>query len=274
MSTPAWLDRTEYSFASHYIELPAGRLHYVDEGEGEPILMVHGQPTWSFMYREVIRGLAPHFRCIAVDLLGFGLSDKPEQWSYRPEEHASHIGVLVDHLELDRTHLLVHDWGGPIGLGWAVDNPDRVGRIVARDTWMWSMPEQLSTLLFSHLLGNPLGRLATRRDNLFVTQFMRPALIGKWDAIAAAYAGPLSRPEERMGGALFPRMLRAPWLAEIWQRREALRKIPAMLVWGDVFPEPTRNRLASVFEVSNRGSARSRTFRCGRDGCSPPKIDR
>lgn len=115
MSTAAWLDRTEYPFASHYLELPAARLHYVDEGEGEPILMVHGQPTGSFMYREAIRGLAPHFRCIAVDLLGFGLSDKPEQWSYRPEEHASHIGVLVDHLELDRTHLLVHNWGGPIG---------------------------------------------------------------------------------------------------------------------------------------------------------------
>jgi haloalkane dehalogenase len=246
-----WLDRSEYPFASHFLELPPGRLHYVDEGAGEPIIMVHGQPTWSYIYRNVIRGLAPRFRCIAIDLLGFGLSDKPESWSYRPEQHAEHIGALLDHLGVDRTHLLVHDWGGPIGLGWAANHPDRIDRIVALDTWMWSMREQLAGRIFSQLLGNPIGRLATRRFNLFVTQFMRRALPGRWDDVAAAYTGPLARPEDRMGCALFPQMLCAPWLDEIWQRRDALRHTEAMLVWGGddpAFPAASRERLASVFE--------------------------
>jgi haloalkane dehalogenase len=251
MSEIPWLKRSEYPFESHFLDLPAGRLHYVDEGEGEPIVMVHGQPTWSYMYRDVIRGLAPRFRCIAIDLLGFGLSDKPAHWSYRPEQHAAHIGILLDRLGLERSHLLVHDWGGPIGLGWAVDNPERLLRIVALDTWMWSMAEHLPARIFSHLLGNPIGRLATRRYNLFVTQFMRRALPGKWDEVANAYTGPLARPEDRTGCALFPKMLVAPWLDEVWRRRGALRQTPAMLVWGEddpVFPASMRDRLAGVFD--------------------------
>ncbi len=88
-------------------------MHYLDEGEGQPILMVHGQPTWSFMYRHLIRGLSPKARCIAVDHIGFGLSDKPRHWSYTPAEHAANLTALVEHLDLEPLTLVVHDWGGP-----------------------------------------------------------------------------------------------------------------------------------------------------------------
>ena len=88
-----WLDRRQYPFGSNYLELAMGRMHYVDAGEGEPIMMLHGQPTWSFMYRETIQGLAPRYRCIAPDHIGFGLSDKPCDWSYRPEQHAENVGA-------------------------------------------------------------------------------------------------------------------------------------------------------------------------------------
>ena len=81
MTDLSWLNRDEYPFASHYFQTAAGRLHYVDEGQGAPIVMVHGNPTWSFLYRHLIKQLRTDYRCVAVDHLGFGLSDKPIGWS-------------------------------------------------------------------------------------------------------------------------------------------------------------------------------------------------
>lgn len=246
-----WLDRREYPFASHTLEVEGGRLHYVDEGQGEPIVMIHGQPTWSFMYRHLIRGLSSRYRCIAIDHIGFGLSDKPRDWSYTPAAHAANIHALVEKLDLEPLNLVVHDWGGPIGLGWASAHPERVRRIVALDTWMWSMGEHLAGRWFSRIMGSGWGQLGTRRFNLFVDVFMKFAMGKAWPAVAEAYRGPLSSPDLRQGCALFPRMLTDPWLEEIWQRRAALADIPARLIWGGddpAFPAPMRERLASVFE--------------------------
>jgi haloalkane dehalogenase len=247
----AWLDRSEYPFASHFVDVDGGRLHYIDEGEGAPILMVHGQPTWSFMYRHLVRGLSPGYRCIALDLIGFGLSDKPRDWGYRPGQHADNIAALVEHLGLSDVNLLVHDWGGPIGLGWAIAQRERVGRIIALDTWMWSMAEHRAGRWFSRILGSGLGQLATRRLNLFVDVFMKSALGDRWPAVREAYRGPLAEPGDRQGCALFPRMLRDPWLEQIWERRAALSDIPARLIWGGAdpaFQAPMRERLATVFD--------------------------
>ena len=93
MSVPSWLDRQEYPFASHYLALPAGRLHYVDEGSGPPVVTVHGNPTWSFLYRHLVKRLQPSYRCIAPDHLGFGLSEKPANWSYLPQDHAANLAA-------------------------------------------------------------------------------------------------------------------------------------------------------------------------------------
>lgn len=254
-STTAWLDRSVYPFASHTVEVDGGRMHYVDEGpegsdDAEPLIMVHGQPTWSFMYRHLVRGLSPRRRCIALDLIGFGLSDKPRHWSYTPEAHAANVGALVDHLGLGKVTLVVHDWGGPIGLGWAAGHPERVARILALDTWMWSMGEHRAGRWFSRILGSAPGQLATRRFNLFVEPFMKQALGPAWASVAPAYRGPFLEAADRQGCALFPRMLCVPWLEQLWGRREALADIPARLIWGGadpVFPTPMRERLAGVF---------------------------
>ena len=116
MSEADWIDRDEYPFESHYIQVPAGRMHYVDEGSGQPVVMVHGNPTWSFLYRKVIKRLQPEYRCIAMDHLGFGLSDKPKDWSYLPAEHSTNLATLIEGLGLKNITLVVQDWGGPIGL--------------------------------------------------------------------------------------------------------------------------------------------------------------
>jgi haloalkane dehalogenase len=248
---PGWLDERDYPFASHFLEVDGGRLHYVDEGEGEPLLMVHGQPTWSFMYRHLIRGLSSRTRCIAVDHIGFGLSDKPRDWAYTPGQHAANLAALVEHLRLEPLTLVVHDWGGPIGLGFAIAHRERIRRIVAFDTWMWSMGEHTAGRWFSRIMGSALGQFGTRRFNLFVDVFMKRALGANWSTVSAAYRGPFERPIDRQGCALFPRMLCIPWLDEIWQQRDVLATVPAYLIWGGAdpaFPPPFRERLASIFD--------------------------
>jgi pimeloyl-ACP methyl ester carboxylesterase len=126
-SIPEWLARL-YPFEPNTHQLPSGpRLNYVDHGAGEPVLMLHGNPTWSFFYRNLIEDLANNgFRCIAPDHIGCGLSDKPQDYRYRLDQHIANVGSLADALGLDSFHLVVHDWGGAIGCGLAVQDPGRI----------------------------------------------------------------------------------------------------------------------------------------------------
>lgn len=126
--------RALYPFASHWLETPAGRLHYVNEGAGEAVLLLHGNPTWSFFYRDLIRDLRGSHRCIAPDHIGCGLSDKPQDWTYRLQDHIDHVRLLIDELGLETFSLVVHDWGGAIGMGVAEALPDKVRRFVVMNT--------------------------------------------------------------------------------------------------------------------------------------------
>lgn len=128
--------RDLYPFESRHHALPGGvRMHYIDVGEGdEAVLMLHGNPTWSFFYRDVIKALSGRIRCVVPDHVGMGLSDKPQDYRYTLEQRIADIGSLVDALGLKRVHLIVHDWGGAIGFGWARRNPGKVGRIVITNT--------------------------------------------------------------------------------------------------------------------------------------------
>jgi len=111
-----WLDTKEYPFSSNYLETQWGKIHYLDEGKGETILFVHGTPTWSFLYRNYIKELSKNYRCIALDHLGFGLSDKPKNFPGTPQLHSENLKALIDALQLKDITLVVHDFGGPIGL--------------------------------------------------------------------------------------------------------------------------------------------------------------
>ena len=108
----------DYEFSSHYLKLSHGRrLHYLDEGVGEAVVLVHGNPTWSFYYRNLVRHLSDYFRVIVPDHLGCGLSEKPQDFEYTLENHIDNLAALVTHLGLDTVSMVIHDWGGPIGLG-------------------------------------------------------------------------------------------------------------------------------------------------------------
>src|SRR5688572_3562573 len=150
-------------------------MHYVDEGAGEPILFVHGTPTWSFEWRHVIRALAPRWRCIAPDHLGFGLSDRPRDFPYTPQAHAANLARFVDALDLGELTLVVHDYGGPIGLPLAVERPGLVTRLVVINSWMWSFTGDREMERAARMAGGAIGRFLYRYANASLRLIMPSA---------------------------------------------------------------------------------------------------
>src|SRR4051794_18099483 len=169
MERPGWVDSELYPFADHW----SGGLHYVDEGDGPPLLMLHGNPTWSFTWRDVIAGLRDRYRCIAPDLPGFGLSQAPGSgYGFTLSEHAEEIERLVVELDLHDATLLCQDWGGPIGFAVAGRQPECFTRFVIGNTWAWPMSDSRGARIFSFALGNPLGRWLIEHRNLFVERIL------------------------------------------------------------------------------------------------------
>ena len=126
--------RSLYPFESHWLKIGPHRLHYVDEGSGPPLLLLHGNPTWSFYWRKVIEPWRKKFRVVALDHVGCGLSDKPAVYDYTLARHVENVLALVRALDLKDITLVAHDWGGPIGLGAAVALPQRFARLVLMNT--------------------------------------------------------------------------------------------------------------------------------------------
>lgn len=232
-----WLDRQEYPFASHYLKVAAGNLHYVDEGRGAPVVMVHGNPTWSYLYRHLVKQLRSEYRCVALDHLGFGLSDKPADWSYLPADHAANLTALIEDLELKDITLVVQDWGGPLGLAYAVAHPENVARLIIMNTWAWPVNRDWYYIAFSGFMGGPIGRLLIRRYNFFAKSVMRQAFGDRQKLTPAAheqYLRALATPEERKGCYVFPRQIIAatPWLGQLWENMARLNGKPKLIVWG------------------------------------------
>ncbi|MEL6308990.1 MAG: alpha/beta fold hydrolase [Chloroflexota bacterium] len=238
METPAWLNKELYPFASHTFDVPDGKMHYVDEGEGEPILMVHGTPTWSFLYRDLIKGLRDDYRVIAPDILGFGLSEKPRNYSYQIPEQARNLQALIDHLGLQDFTLIAHDFGGPTSLAYALDNPDNIKRIVLFNTWMWSLKSDLQMRLSGGLIGSRLGLWLYKYANLEFNVIV-PSVYGdrtRFTPEIRAHYEKLTHDEPFMVDVewMYARELlaRSDWFDSLWTKREAIQDIPAMLVWG------------------------------------------
>ncbi|QDV16713.1 Haloalkane dehalogenase [Gimesia panareensis] len=126
--------KEEYPFASHWLKIDGHQYHYLDEGQGTPLLMVHGNPTWSFAWRRLVKQLSQSYRVIAVDHMGCGLSDKPQDYPYTLANHIANLKTLIQELDLQQITLFAHDWGGAIGMGAAVDLPERFEKFVLMNT--------------------------------------------------------------------------------------------------------------------------------------------
>ena len=237
MYETSWIDKEEYPFQSRHLELEMGRLHYVDEGEGNPIVMVHGTPTWSFEYRHLIKGLSNRYRCVAMDHVGFGLSDKPSDWSYRPEAHARNLEALIESLGLEDITLVVHDFGGPIGLSYAIRHPEKVKQLVIMNSWMWSLKDQAKFKWSSRFLGGPIGRLLYRQIN-FSPKVLMKMLVGDKSKLPKHihdhYLKALPTPRERKGTWVFAKELVASsdWYSSLWSERGSIDDVPTLVIWG------------------------------------------
>lgn len=228
-------DPVLYPFESRWFDSTKGRMHYLDEGTGPPILLCHGNPTWSFLYRDIITRLREKFRCIAPDYLGFGLSDRPPGFGYTIDEHARVVGELVDHLDLDGYLAMGQDWGGPISMAVCTARADRVRGAVLGNTWFWPT-EGLTMKLFSRVMSSYPMQRAIVQGNFFVERMIPLGTAHDLSAnVMAHYRAVQPTPAARVGVAQMPKQLLAarPLLQRLAQDVPAkLGSKPALFVWG------------------------------------------
>ena len=235
---PGWVSDELFPFKSRFFDSPRGRMHYVDEGEGEPIVFIHGNPSWSFEFRGLVQGLSGQFRCVAPDHVGFGLSERsrrPED--YCPQAHSDNFAALLEELQLENISLYLTDWGGPIGLDFARRHPDRVRRLILANTWCWPVNTDRHFIMFSRMMSSPVGRFLNRRLNFFVTQVM-PRAVGDRKALSQEimrhYRQAQPDPESRGACAAFPGHIigASDWLESIWSERDSFVNKPSLVLWG------------------------------------------
>lgn len=186
-----------YPFESHFFKLKAYNYHYIDEGKGEPFLMVHGNPTWSFLFRNLILEFRKTHRVIAPDHLGCGLSDKPPNFPYRLETHIDNLEAFILGKKLHNITMLVHDWGGPIGLGFAIRYPEKIKRIIITNSAAFAMKE----LPWRIKLGKCpwLGKKLIINMNIFVKAAVRMTTENQLTSkVKAGYLLPFAKAEDRM----------------------------------------------------------------------------
>jgi haloalkane dehalogenase len=250
---PAWVPEQLYPFQSQYAQIDGADVHYVAEGSGPPLLLLHGNPTWSFLYREIIGALRDRFRCIALDYPGFGLSRARAGYGFTPAEHARVVEELVLELDLRDVTMMVQDWGGPIGLAVATRHPDRFAAFVIGNTWAWPKSDP-GTQVFSRLLGGPIGGYLILRRNFFVERII-PSGVRRRKLPAEvmdAYRGPFPTPESRRPMHVFPREILGSrsFLRQIESALPGVRDRPALIVWATkdfAFRDPERRRWEEAF---------------------------
>jgi haloalkane dehalogenase len=240
----------DFDFQPNYLDQDGLRMHYLDEGEGDPVLLLHGEPTWSFLYRKMIPPLARVARCIAPDYFGFGRSDKPtERAWYSYERHVASIARLAEQLDLRRITLVVQDWGGPVGFRFAVENPERVTRIVVMNTGIGARAPNDEWLRFQSFM----RRVGTE---IVAGQLIRLSLVQPTtDEIIAAYDAPFPVPESRIGIVQFPELVATsadhPSAPAMLVVRDRLREFdrPALVLFGDSDPIFSRRAAEVMAEL-------------------------
>jgi haloalkane dehalogenase len=229
----------DFPFVSHYREVDGLRLAHLDEGDGAPVIFFHGEPTWSFLWRKVIPPVRDAgFRCLAPDLAGFGRSDKPVDIDfYTYDRHVALASTLLEELDLRGATVVVHDWGGPIGLRLAVEHPERIERLVILDTGLFTGHQKMTDAWIA------FRDFVARTEDLPVGFLVRGACkTDPGDDVIAAYDAPYPDVPSKAGARAFPLLIPrapdAPGAATGQRVHDALRedRRPTLMLWGDSDP--------------------------------------
>lgn len=264
-----------YPFAHHWMEVMGYQMHYLDEGEPSEkptVVLLHGNPTWSFLYREIIPLISGNCRVIAPDYIGMGLSDKPSDESfYTLENHIRTMELFIEKLALENIILVVQDWGGPIGLGYALAHKENVSGMLIMNTWCWPDPSEFhdSVVPWRMLHAPFVGPHFLLRKNVLIERGLYLSTVRnrqrlKHGPVLDGYRLPYSTPESRIAILAFPRDIPRREGDANWQRmgemEEALGNLdfPCRLLWGEkdiVFPPANAGRFQKLLP-----------------NCSPPRM--
>jgi haloalkane dehalogenase len=232
---PPWVPHDMYPFESRYVDIDGSCVHYIDEGDGPTLLFLHGNPTWSFLYRNIVLGLRDSFRCVALDYPGFGLSSASEGYDFTPAAHAGVVGSFVARLDLNDVTLMGQDWGGPIGLHVAASDPDRFAGFVLGNTWAWPLNGIFHFEVFSRILGSSIVRVLIRNANAFVNVMIPLGTRTHLPAdVMRAYREPFAQKERRRPTWQLPReLLRSKsFMEDLEVLLPQVTDLPTLLVWG------------------------------------------
>ena len=251
---PAWVDDELFPFESKFIEIDDNVVHYVDEGSGPILLLPHGNPVWSFVWRDVVATLRDRFRCIALDFPGFGLSTAASGYRYAAQEHADVLVAFIERLDVAGLTLVGHNWGGPWGLHAAEQLPERFERLILSNTWAWPLNGDPSSEFFSRGMGNPAGRALTKRLNLLVKYFIPSAHKRRklTQAEMEHYLRATPTPESRHATAVLPGELvgARDFFTNLENRLDTIAAMPTLIIWADedpIFTDKYRQRCEAKF---------------------------
>jgi len=250
-----WLNTVEFPYELRTFQSADGAMRYVDIGSGKPIVFLHGSPTWSFLYRKLIAGLSPRFRCIAIDHLGLGLSEKPKTADYRPAAHTDRLEALIGSLGLEDVTIVGHDFGASIGLEWAVRNPRQVRDVVLTNTWLWSLANNSIIRFVCNTASSPINQYWFRLINPS-PKFYLPVLfadnhrLSKW--VQDQYQHAFNNQFETYCPEALARAMTSNdgWFDSVRERLEVLRNKPSLMLWGSddtTYGEDALERMTNLF---------------------------
>ncbi len=238
---PSWIDRSLFPFKSKFIQLPGGKMHFIDEGEGDTILFVHGTPTWSFLYRGFIKELSKTHRCIAIDHIGFGLSDKPKAFSGRPQDHAQNLSNFIKKMDLKNLTLVVHDFGGPIGLAAGIEHAARIKKVVLFNSWLWATKDNEEVQKIDKIVNGWLGQMLYLNFNFSPKVLLKKGFFDQRKLskqVHKHYIKPFPNKNSRWAMLNIAKALlgSSDWYEDQWRNLDALTDKEWLILWGTEDP--------------------------------------